>query len=70
MSEVIGIKYPVRTAALETHENDGSFFSSRNFPGSLPDLPEDGDLGLAHVNHVFGVFSSYRKTAKLVPCVF
>ena len=46
MSEVIGKNYPVRTAALETHENDGSFFSWRNFPGSLPDLPEDGDLSI------------------------
>ena len=44
MSEVIGKNYPVRTAALETHEKRVDVFPWRNFPGSLPDLPEDGEL--------------------------
>ena len=34
----------MRTAALETHENSMGFFSSRNFPGSIPDQPEDGEV--------------------------
>ena len=44
MSEVIGKNYPVRTAALETHEKRDALFPSRNFPGSIPDLPGDGEV--------------------------
>ena len=43
MSEVIGKNYPVRMEALEAHEKRDGVFSSRNFPGSLPDLPGDGE---------------------------
>ena len=51
MSEVIEKNCPVRTAALETHENIMGFFSSRNFSGSLPDLPGDGDLHTKMMHH-------------------
>ena len=44
MSEVIGKNYPVRTAALETHEKRDAHFPSRNFPAPCIDLPGDGDL--------------------------
>ena len=44
MPEVIGKNCPVRTAALEMHEQRVGFFWCRNFPGSISDLPEDGDL--------------------------
>ena len=44
MSEVIGKNYPVRTAALETHEKRDAHFPSRNFPAPCIDLAGDGEL--------------------------
>ena len=62
MSEVIGKNYPVRTAALETHEKSHGVFSSRNFPEPCIDLPGDGDLR----DHIFPL-KPVRSTERTAP---
>ena len=42
--KVIGKKYAVRRAIPETHENQGSPFSSYILPKSCMDLPGSGEL--------------------------
>ena len=53
--KVIGKKYAVRRAIPETHENQGSVFSSHILPRSCMDLPGSGDL-LVEISSFLGFF--------------
>ena len=48
MFKVIGKKYAVRRAIPETHENQGSVFSSHILPRSCMDLPGSGEVKVEH----------------------
>ena len=66
--EVLGKNYPVRIAAPGNTETGHSFFSSRIFPRSCMDLPEDGELEKIYHQHllILNLFEYLVKSLFLV----